>query len=110
MSVTLETMKKDYKSDEDIINELIKTLEVFVNFDRTWNGKYDFVRCEDCNGPTLGHRAEQCRKNGERYEEEIVGRYETSMRRSVKIRNILNTYMDERRKQELDYKQEREKE
>ena len=30
------------------------------------------------------------------------------MRRSVKIRNILNTYMDERRKQELDYKQERE--
>ena len=30
------------------------------------------------------------------------------MRSSVKIRNILNTYMDTKRKQELDYKQERE--
>ena len=56
----------------------------------------------------LGHRAEKCRKNGEGYEEKIVRRYETSMKSSVKIRNILNTYMDERRKKELDYKQERE--
>ena len=108
MSVTLETLRKDYKSDEDIIDELIKTPEAVVDFDRTWNGKYDFVRCRECNGPMLGHRAEKCRKNGEGYEEKIVTRYETSMRRSVKIRNILNTYMDERRKQELDYKQERE--
>ena len=56
MSVTLQTMRKDYKSDDDIIDEIIKTREVVVDFDRTWNGKYDFVRCGECNGPMLGHR------------------------------------------------------
>ena len=62
MSVTLKTMKKDCKSDENIINELIKTLEAVVDFDRIWNGKYEFVRCGECNGPMLGHRAEKCRR------------------------------------------------
>ena len=55
----------------------------------------------------LGHRAEKCRKN-DGYEETIERKYETSMRSSVNIRNISNTYMDTKRKQELDYKQERE--
>ena len=55
----------------------------------------------------LGHRAEKCRKN-DGYEETIERKCETSMRSSVNIRNISNTYMDTKRKQELDYKQERE--
>ena len=108
MSVTLETMRKDYKNDDNIINELMNTPEVVVDFDRTWNGTYSFVRCGECNGPMLGHRAEKCRKNGDGYEETVVRKYETSMRSSVKIRNILNTFMDTKKKQELDYKQERE--
>ena len=75
MSVTLETMRKDYKADEDIINELIKTLELVGDFDRTWNGKQEFVRCGDCNGPMLGHRAEKCRKNRDGYEETVVRKF-----------------------------------
>ena len=63
MSVKLETMRKDYMTDENIINVLIKTLELVVDFERTWNGEYEFVRCGECNGPLLGHRAEKCRKN-----------------------------------------------
>ena len=55
----IETMRKDYKSDEDIIDELMKTPEAVVDFDRTWNGRYEFVRCGDCNGPMLGHREEK---------------------------------------------------
>ena len=108
MLKTLETMRKDYKDDTDIINELTNAQEAVVNFDRTWNGKYEFLRCGECNGPMLGHRAEKCRKNGDGYEETVVRKYETSMRSSVKIRSILNTFMDTKRKQELDYKQERE--
>ena len=46
----------------------------------------------------LVHRAEKCRKN-DGYEETLVRKYETSMRSSVKIRNILNTFMDTKRKQ-----------
>ena len=52
MSVTLETMRKDYKSDDDIIDELIDPLKVVVDFDRTWNGTYNFVRCGECNAST----------------------------------------------------------
>ena len=44
----MEAMRKDYKSDDDIIDELMKTPEAVVDFDRTWNG-----RCGDCNGPLL---------------------------------------------------------
>ena len=72
-------MRKDYKSDDNIVDELIKTLEKVVDFDRTWNKKYDLVRCGECNGPMLGHRAEKCRKN-DGYEETIERKYETSMR------------------------------
>ena len=102
MSVTLETMRKDYKSDEDIIDELMKTPEAVVDFDRTWNGRYEFVRCGVCNVPILGHREEKCRHKEGGYDEETVKRYEKKMRSSVAIRNIMNTFMDEKKKQETD--------
>ena len=60
---TLEMMRKDYKDDTDIINELTNAAEMVVDFDRTWNGRYEFVRCAECNGPILGYRAEKCRKS-----------------------------------------------
>ena len=79
-------MRKDYKDDTDIINELTNTLEVVVDFDRTWNGKYEFVRCGECNGPMLGHRAEKCRKT-DGYDDAVVRKYETLMRSSVSLRS-----------------------
>ncbi len=42
MSNILEAMRKDYKDDADIINELTNSPEGVVNFDRTWNGRYEF--------------------------------------------------------------------
>ena len=69
MSVTTEVMGKDYKSDNDIIDELMKTPEEVVDFDRTWNGIYEFVRCRVCNRPMLGHREEKCR-HSDGYDEE----------------------------------------
>ena len=35
MTATLETMRKDYKDDADIINELTNAAETVVDFDRT---------------------------------------------------------------------------
>ena len=70
--MTLEMMRKDYKDDADIINELTNAPEMVVDFDRTQNGKYEFVRCGECNGPMLGHRGEKCRKSGDGSEEKVV--------------------------------------
>ena len=106
MPITMETLRKDYKSDKDIINEFMKTPEAVVNLDRTWNGKYDFVRCGECNGPMVGHRAEKCRKT-DGYEEALVRKFETQMRSAVHIRTILNKYMDTKSKEKIDYKQTR---
>ena len=68
----MEVMRKDYKSDEDIFDELMKTPEAFVDFDRTWNGRYEFVRCGDCNRPTLGHWGEKCRHKEGGYDKKTV--------------------------------------
>ena len=86
---TLEMMRKDYKDDADIINELTNAAEMVVDFDRTWNGKYEFVRCAECNGPILGHRAEKCRKADGGYDEALVKRFETSLRGTIVIREII---------------------
>ena len=76
----------------------VKTPELVVDFDRTQNGKYECVRCGDCNGPLLGHRAEKCRKNNG-YDDAVVRKYETSMRSSVNKKEFeyLNGYKEETR-------------
>ena len=102
---TLETMRKNYKADEDIIHELTKTPEYVVDFDRIWNGTHSFVRGREYNGPMLGHRAEKCRQNENGYDETVVKKYETQMRSTKKIREILSKFMDTQRKQEYRDKQ-----
>ena len=106
--MTLEMMRKDYKDDADIINELTNAPETVVDFDRTWNGRYEFVRCEECNGPILGHRAEKCRKSNGGYEEALVKKYETSMRKTVMIREIIIKHINAQKIAEITFKQDRE--
>ena len=105
---TLEMMRKDYKDDADIINELTNAPEIVVDFHRTWNGRYEFVRCEECNGPVLGHRAEKCRKANGGYEEALVKKYETSLRKTVKIREIIIKHINAQKIAEITFKQDRE--
>merc|ERR1711942_82538 len=105
MSITLEQMRKDYKDDKDIMNELTNSPEAVIDFDRTWNGKFEFVRCGECNGPMLGHRAEKCRKNNG-YEEALVKKYETQMRSSLRIREIAISHINKQKMAEMTYKQE----
>ena len=102
-------MRKNFKDDEDIINELANSPEAVIDFDRTWNGRFEFVRCGECNGPMLGHRAEKCRKMN-RYEEALVKIYETTMRSSLSIRETVISYINKQKMAEITYKQDREME
>ena len=103
----MEAMRKDYKSDEDVFHELLKNTENVIDFDRTWNGKYEYVRCGNCNGPMLGHREEKCKHKEGVYDEDIVKRYENNMRSCVQMKTILIQYINKRKKEEIDYKQDR---
>ena len=69
MTVDFKTIRKAYKTDEDLLNELINSPEAGIDFDTTWNGAYAMKRCGGCNGLLLGHRAEKRRKTGGAYEE-----------------------------------------
>ena len=40
-------MRKVYKDDADIINKLTNTPEVVIDFDKTLNGEYEFLRYEE---------------------------------------------------------------
>ena len=51
-------MLGNYKDDEEIKDELMKTPEAVTDFDRTWNGQYKFLRCGNCTGLMLGHRGQ----------------------------------------------------
>jgi len=43
--------------------------------DRTWNRSVEFLHCEYCDGPLLGHRSEKCRtRNEEPYSPNIIKR------------------------------------
>ena len=93
---TLEMMRKNYKDDADIINELTNVTETVLDFDRTWNGRYEFLKCAECNGPILGHRAEKCRQADGGYDEALVRKFETTFRgnatfREIVIKHINNT-------------------
>ena len=90
----MEAMRKDYKSDEDVFDELIKNIENVIDFDRRWNGRYEYVRYGYCNGPMLGHREEKCRHKVEVYEEDIVNRYEKNMKSCVQMRATIIQYIN----------------
>ena len=105
---TLEMMRKNYKDDADIINELTNAAEMVLDFDRTWNGKYEFLKCAECNGPILGHRAEKCRKADGGYDEALVKKFETSLRGNIVLREIIIKHINNQKMAEIIFRQDRE--
>ena len=90
----LQAMKNDYEDDEVILNVLKTNREKFIDFDRTWNGVWKFVRCGECGGPKLGHRIEKCSEKEGVYAGDVVKRYEDNIRSSAAIREILIQYVE----------------
>ena len=66
--------KKESEKEEDMKSDVI---ENFLDFDD--NGRYEFARCEDCNGPMMGHLKVKCPKL--EYGEEDVKKFENYLKR-----------------------------
>ena len=69
-------MKKNYKLCSEIEEEMRNVvIENFLDFDD--NGRYEFARCEDCNGLFMGLM--KCSKIG--YGEEDMKKFENYLKK-----------------------------
>ena len=57
----MEIIKADYMTEEIITAKLKaeKSLDHYLKFKS--NGEYEFLDCENCEGPMLGHKTSTCR-------------------------------------------------
>ena len=71
-------MKSNYKRESEIEEEMKNVvIENFLDFDLY--GRYEFARCEDCNGLLMGHMKAKCPKLA--YGDEDVKKFETYLKR-----------------------------
>ena len=76
--VKMENMKSNYKRESEIEEEMKNVvIENFLDFDV--NGKYEFARCEDCNGLLMGHLKVKCPKV--EYSDKDVNKFEHYLKR-----------------------------
>ena len=76
--VQMENMKSNYKRESEIEEEMKNVvIENFLDFDD--NSRYEFARCEDCNGPMMGHLKVKCPKL--EYGEEDMNKFEVYLKR-----------------------------
>ena len=82
---TMNEMKKNYKKLEEIALDIKNHgLDEYVKFDN--NGRYDFFKCEDCDGPMLGHLQTKCRNRDHNYDDRTVKSFEGWLERSHEFR------------------------
>ena len=74
-------MKKNYTPMAEIREELKNgDLKNFLDFDSF--GRYEFARCEGCDGPILGYLEVKCSgKDGVRYRSEAIRLFESWLKR-----------------------------
>ena len=70
------------------------------------NSKYEFIRCEDCNGPTLGHLQVKCPKI--EYDEDVLSKFKNCLKRIWEFKEAV--WAREKRKEEEDDAKEMKKE
>ena len=82
----MNDMKKNYMKQEEItINIKTHGLKEYLEFKNT--GEYQFFRCEDCDGPILGHIQAKCR-NGDTYDDRTITKFEGWLERIPGSENI----------------------
>ena len=54
----LKIINDNYKSDDDIAQELDSNLENVLEFNKL--GEYKFIHCGTCGGPIIGHIEAKC--------------------------------------------------
>ena len=97
-------------SDLELMERLTNTPENGIYFDRTSNGNYTLIHCGNFNGPSPGYIPKRCGNKGKEYDKELVKKFDRSKMKSLKIRKIIDTYIDIQRKNEGNYRIEREAE
>merc|ERR1711984_42595 len=76
----VEIIKADYMTEENITAKLKaeKSLDHYFKFKS--NGDYEFLLCENCEGPMLGHKTATCRHT-EGYEEKTITKFKNWLER-----------------------------
>ena len=96
MANQIDIIKSDYLTIENITAKLrADGLGEYLEFKS--NGEYEFLECENCNGPMLGHQVTKCRHT-EGYEENTIARFKKWLKRIPELRKLI----DERAVNEAD--------
>ena len=87
MAKPIDAMKSDYMTMEEITTKLrADGLEDYLRFKS--NGDYDYLECEDCDGPMLGHQVAKCRHD-QGYDEKTIRRFKKWLDRIPELRRLL---------------------
>jgi len=88
MAQNIETMKNKYLNIEQIAGRLkAETLEDYLKFKS--NGEYEFLSCENCDGPMLGHQITKCTGLEESYDEKTIAKFENWLERIPELKKQL---------------------
>ena len=86
--MAIEIIKSDYLTVENITNKLrADGLKEYLEFKS--NGEYEFLECENCDGPMLGHQVTKCR-HSEGYEENTIAKFKKWLKRIPELRKLID--------------------
>ena len=87
MATPIDIIKSDYLTVENITTKLrADGLQEYLKFKS--NGEYEYLECENCDGPMLGHQVAKCRHN-EGYEEKTLVRFKKWLDKIPELRKQL---------------------
>ena len=73
MATPIDIMKSDYMTIENITTRLkADGVQEYLKFKE--NGEYEYLECENCDGPMLGHQVAKCR-HSEVYTEKTLAKF-----------------------------------
>ena len=87
----IEAMKANYMTIEAITTRIkADGIEDYLEFENP--GKYQFLTCENCDGPMLGYQMTKCRHmvEGENYDEKTIANFENWLKRIPELRQKIN--------------------
>ena len=87
MATPIDIIKSDYLTVENITAKLrAEGLKNYLKFKS--NGEYEYLECENCDGPMLGHQVTKCRYT-EGYEEKTIVRFKKWLDKIPELRRLL---------------------
>ena len=86
----MEIIKADYMTEENITAKLKAERSLDHYFKFKSNGDYEFLLCENCEGPMLGHKTATCRHT-EGYEEKTITKFKKWLERIPEVIKLIKT-------------------